>query len=163
MAASGPRFCEVALPVPLDQTFTYSLPETLRHRVAAGCRVVAPFGARKLTGVALEVHGRAPEHECRDVVRLLDETPALTAELISLGRWIAEYYCTPIGDYTYHWRDYQLTKRDGTRVELSEAERKLLEDVLRSRPVGATEREVRPDLVASPEFKALDERLGLGF
>jgi hypothetical protein len=26
-------FCDVSLPVPLDQAFTYSLPETLRHRV----------------------------------------------------------------------------------------------------------------------------------
>ena len=33
------RFCDVSLPVPLDQPFTYALPETLRHRVAPGCRV----------------------------------------------------------------------------------------------------------------------------
>ena len=37
-------FCDVSLPVPLDQPFTYSLPETLRHRVLAGCRVLVPFG-----------------------------------------------------------------------------------------------------------------------
>lgn len=72
-------------------------------------------------------------------------------------------YCTPVGDYTYHWRDYELRNRDGTRVEISEAERKLLENVLRSRPVGATELEVRKDLVATPEFAALRDRLGLPF
>ena len=31
-------YCDVSLPVPLDQTFTYRLPETMRHRVETGCR-----------------------------------------------------------------------------------------------------------------------------
>ena len=66
-------FCDVSLPVPMDQAFTYSLPLTLQHRVKAGCRVLAPFGPRKLTGVVLELHDRAPEMEigrasCRERV-----------------------------------------------------------------------------------------------
>ena len=31
-----PAYCDVSLPVPLDQAFTYLLPETLRHRVQTG-------------------------------------------------------------------------------------------------------------------------------
>ena len=46
-------YCDVSLPVPLDQPFTYLLPETLRHRVKPGCRVLVPFGPRKLTGVVV--------------------------------------------------------------------------------------------------------------
>ena len=44
-------YCDVSLPVPLDQPFTYSLPDTLRHRVRVGSRLIVPFGTRKLTGV----------------------------------------------------------------------------------------------------------------
>ena len=44
------QYCDVSLPVPLDQPFTYSLPETLRHRVQPGSRLIVPFGPRKLTG-----------------------------------------------------------------------------------------------------------------
>ena len=44
-------YCDVSLPVPMDQPFTYALPETLRHRARPGSRIVAPFGPRKLTGV----------------------------------------------------------------------------------------------------------------
>ena len=98
MPLPGSPFCDVALPVPLDQPFTYSLPETLRHRVQPGSRVVAPFGARKLAGVVLACHGRRPAQPPRDVLRLLDEQPALTPELLELGRWIAEYYCAPLGE-----------------------------------------------------------------
>ena len=53
-------FCDVSLPVPIDQPFTYSLPLTLQHRVKTGCRVLVPFGSRKLTGVVLERHERRP-------------------------------------------------------------------------------------------------------
>jgi len=98
MPLPGSPYCDVALPVPLDQPFTYSLPETLRHRVKPGSRVVAPFGARKLAGVVLACHSRKPVQPARDVLRLLDEQPALTPELLELGRWIAEYYCAPLGE-----------------------------------------------------------------
>ena len=40
----GPPYCDVSLPVPLDRPFTYALPETLRHRVKPGCRLLVPFG-----------------------------------------------------------------------------------------------------------------------
>ena len=92
------QYCDVSLPVPLDQAFTYRLPETLRHRVQPGCRVIAPLGVRNLTGVVLNLHDNAPEMETREVLRLLDEEPVLDAELISLGRWIAQYYCAPLGE-----------------------------------------------------------------
>jgi primosomal protein N' (replication factor Y) len=98
MPLPGSPYCDVALPVPLDQPFTYSLPETLRHRVKPGSRVVAPLGTRKLAGVVLACHGRKPKQPAREVLRLLDEQPALTPELLDLGRWIAEYYCAPLGE-----------------------------------------------------------------
>ncbi len=91
-------YCDVSLPVPLDQPFTYRLPETLRHRVLAGCRVLVPFGTRKLTGVVLATHNDAPKAEAREALRLLDEEPALDEDLIKLGRWISSYYCAPLGE-----------------------------------------------------------------
>ena len=91
------QFCEVALPVPVDRVFTYELPLTLRHRVRVGCRVVAPFGSRKLTGVVVRTHNTAPS-ETREVLGLRDDEPVLDADLIQLAQWIAEYYCAPIGE-----------------------------------------------------------------
>ena len=92
------RYCDVSLPVPLDRIFTYELPLTLRHRVQPGCRVVAPLGARKLTGVVLKVHDDAGAQTLREVLSLTDEEPVLDRELIELGHWIAEYYCAPLGE-----------------------------------------------------------------
>jgi primosomal protein N' (replication factor Y) len=126
-------YCDVSLPVPLDQAFTYSLPETLRHRVQAGCRIVVPFGPRKLTGVVIAAHNDAPEQAVREALRLIDEEPVLDASLLALGRWIAGYYCAPLGEVlrsmlplaaeTRSGKIYQLTDsgRDAARQLLLEA------------------------------------------
>jgi primosomal protein N' (replication factor Y) len=91
-------YADVSLPVPLDQPFTYVLPETLRHRVQAGSRVLVPFGSRKLTGVVLQTHTEAPAGTVREVLRLLDETPVFEPHMMELARWVATYYCAPLGE-----------------------------------------------------------------
>ncbi|HLK48183.1 MAG TPA: primosomal protein N' [Bryobacteraceae bacterium] len=91
-------YCDVSLPVPLDQPFTYALPETLRHRVRPGSRLLVPFGTRKLTGVILSCHDQQPQVSARHALRLLDADPVLDAELLALGAWIAHYYCAPLGE-----------------------------------------------------------------
>ena len=93
-----PEYCDVSLPVPLDRAFTYALPETLRHRVKPGCRLLVPFGTRKMTGFVVRVHADAPESGTRDALRLLAAEPALPADMLALGRWIADYYCAPLGE-----------------------------------------------------------------
>jgi len=93
-----PEYCDVSLPLPLDQPFTYGLPETLRHRVQPGSRLVVPFGPRKLTGVILRCHDDPPGIATREALRLIDSEPVLDAELLALGRWIAAYYCAPLGE-----------------------------------------------------------------
>ncbi len=92
------QYVDVSVPAPLDQPFTYSLPETLRHRVRPGSRIVVPFGPRKLTGVILRCHDERPNMATREALRLIDSEPVLDTDLLSLGRWIAGYYCAPLGD-----------------------------------------------------------------
>jgi primosomal protein N' (replication factor Y) (superfamily II helicase) len=47
--------CEVALPVPLDRTFTYALRDG--QRPVRGSRVIAPFRNEKLIGIVVSVGG----------------------------------------------------------------------------------------------------------
>lgn len=97
MSTAEPQFCEVALPVPLGKSFTYALPVKTSFHAQVGCRVLVPFGPRKLTGVILHCHATKPEGKILKIIKLVDEKPALTAELLRLGRWIASYYCAPLG------------------------------------------------------------------
>jgi primosomal protein N' (replication factor Y) len=118
-----PRYCDVSLPVPLDQAFTYSLPLTLQHRVKAGARVVVPFGTRKLTGVALSVHDDPPGVAMKDVFRLIDNEPVLSDELLSLGRWISGYYCAPLGEVLRSMLPLAAEIRSGKIYSLTDAGR----------------------------------------
>jgi len=96
--AGAPVYCDVSLPVPIDTAFTYRLPETLRRRVQPGCRLLVPFGPRKLTGVVLSTHSEPPASAAKEALQLLDEGPALDERLLELGRWISRYYCAPLGE-----------------------------------------------------------------
>jgi primosomal protein N' (replication factor Y) len=92
-------YADVALPVPVDQLFTYALPETLQARVQPGCRVLVPFAGRKLAGIAVAVHDAySGETAAKHVLKLLDVEPVLEPHMIELGRWVARYYCAPIGE-----------------------------------------------------------------
>lgn len=91
-------YVDVSLPVPLDQAFTYRLPETLRHRARVGCRILAPFGARKLSGVVVRAHNEPPPVEAREALKLMDAEPVFDEELLRLARFIADYYCAPLGE-----------------------------------------------------------------
>ena len=90
-------FCDVALPAPLDRVFTYGLGGL---PVEVGARVLVPFAGQRLVGFAVRVHDVAPDAavEVKAVERVLDEAPLLSAELMELGRWVAEYYCAPLGE-----------------------------------------------------------------
>ncbi len=92
------RYCDVALPVPVDRLFTYELPLPLRHDARPGCRAMVPFGSRKLIGVVLRTHDDTLDQDLREVLSVVDAEPVLDEELLQLGKWIAEYYCAPIGE-----------------------------------------------------------------
>jgi len=90
-----PEFCDVALPVPLDRVFTYSLGDT---NPPVGARVLVPFRNEKLAGVVVRVHDEPPPVEAKPLLMVLDEEPVLSPDLMELGRWIAQYYFAPIGE-----------------------------------------------------------------
>ncbi len=96
------KFCQVALPVPLEGPFTYRIPPEMDPLLAPGVRVIVPFGARKLTGVVTGFTEGVPaglaEGAVKNVERVLDAEPALIEELLKLGRWVADYYLAPEGE-----------------------------------------------------------------
>src|SRR5581483_2684713 len=147
---SSHLYCDVSLPVPLDQPFTYLLPETLRHRVKPGCRVLVPFGPRKLTGVVVACHDTKPDVPAREALRLIDEKPVLDAELLALGRWISAYYCAPLGDVLRSMLPLAAEIRRGKIYSLTDAgrdaARQLLLDASPEDPVAQVLRmlEARP-------------------
>src|ERR1700735_288133 len=92
-----PRYCEVALPVPLRSTFTYAVPNSLQDEELVGRRVLVPFRNRAMVGVGLSVSETAPAvARVKEISELLDPVSALPVKLVELGHWISRYYLAPI-------------------------------------------------------------------
>ncbi len=86
----APRFARVVLPIPVDQPFTYQIPESLLGRVNVGCRVEVPFGKRELSGVVVDLMSQSDVPRTR-AIREVEDVFA-PASLLELARWIASYY-----------------------------------------------------------------------
>ncbi|HEX7071434.1 MAG TPA: primosomal protein N' [Rhodothermales bacterium] len=89
---------EVALPLPVDRTYSYTVPAELSDAIAPGIRVLVPFGKRRLTGVVTAVADAIPEQPLKSVEEVLDDLPPLSDELLRLTRWIADYYVCAWGE-----------------------------------------------------------------
>ena len=90
-------YCEVALPVPLDRTFTYAL--RLGQSVQRGMRVIAPFRNEKLIGVVTALGVIPPaDVEIKSLEAVLDTEPLLSDQLMQLAEWMAGYYLAPFGE-----------------------------------------------------------------
>ena len=89
---------QVVLPLPLDEAYTYLVPEPLQARADVGCRVRVPFGPRQLTGVVVGRGGAADGHRLKPILDVLDDAPSLTSEMLRLTRWIADYYVCSWGE-----------------------------------------------------------------
>ncbi|HEY6249704.1 MAG TPA: primosomal protein N', partial [Candidatus Angelobacter sp.] len=90
-----PQFCDVALPVPLDMTFTYKIVDRMP---VIGGRVLVPFRNSRMAGVVTALHDRQPSVQTKTVLEVLDSEPVLDATLTQLGQWISQYYLAPIGE-----------------------------------------------------------------
>ena len=90
------EFCDVALPVPLDMTFTYRVPGGMAP--VPGGRVLVPFRQQRLSGVVIALHDKEPKLRAKNILAVLDTSPVLDEQLTRLGKWIADYYLAPVGE-----------------------------------------------------------------
>lgn len=94
-------YVDVILPVPLDGTFTYSVPQGMKDAVCLYGRVKVPFGITK-THVALVVrcHDDAPpaDIKVKPIAEVIDTAPVLLPQQYDLWCWMSDYYMAPLGD-----------------------------------------------------------------
>ena len=96
MTPPASRLIEVALPLPLFQTFTYAVEGEPANPIVAGSRVLVPVRTRRAIGICL---GPALQSVARPraVLDVPDAAPVLSPALLTLCRWIADYYVVPLG------------------------------------------------------------------
>ena len=90
-------YIDVAVTLPVHKTYTYGVPQHWLTRMSVGCRVLVPFGRRRLTGYILAVVEQSSHDEVKAVLDILDEAPLFPKEMIPFFQWMAAYYLHPIG------------------------------------------------------------------
>lgn len=100
------RYVEVILPLPLEGTFTYVVPDALLDKVVPCVRLLVPFGKTKTyIGICDTYPSDHPNNnddndgiEYKAILAILDDGPVLLPQQLQLWHWIANYYMSPIGD-----------------------------------------------------------------
>ncbi|HTF89584.1 MAG TPA: primosomal protein N' [Planctomycetota bacterium] len=111
------NFAHVALNRPIDCEFTYRIPPQLVASVQLGIRVAVPFGTSREVGVVTGLSSESDLHpkRLRDVARVLDPKPLVSAELQSLARWISERYACSFGEALHAALPAALKRESGRR------------------------------------------------
>ncbi|MCH7674879.1 primosomal protein N' [candidate division KSB1 bacterium] len=91
-------YVNVALPLPLNKTFTYLVPLELTSLAKIGSRVIAPFGARRLTGFIVGITNKTELEQVKTVQDILDLKPLISSEMLKLAGWISDYYLCSLGE-----------------------------------------------------------------
>ncbi len=107
------KYVDVILPLPLANTFTYSVPDEWSDSVRIGMRVVVPFGKKKMyTAIIYVIHSITPTiYEAKDILCLLDKEPILRHPQLKFWDWISSYYQAFLGDV------YQAAVPAGMKLE----------------------------------------------
>jgi primosomal protein N' (replication factor Y) len=87
-------FAEIVFDRPLDQAYTYRVPDNLRREIAIGKRIQAPFGKgdRATIGFCVGLTESVPGRPVKDLLRVVDDEPLFTDNLLRLTRWMGDYY-----------------------------------------------------------------------
>src|SRR5574340_257707 len=93
-----PSILQVALDTPLHRLFDYRLPDGL-GTVQPGSLVEVPFGRARQVGVVLarQTDSAIGTDKLRDVIRVFDDRPALSPDILRLAQFCADYYHFPLG------------------------------------------------------------------
>lgn len=95
------QVANIAVCLPLEKTFHYVVPETMKDSIQIGMRVLVPFSGRKVTGFVIGLIDQSPkefEGELKEIEAILDEAPLIDHQMLRLYQWISDYYIYPLGE-----------------------------------------------------------------
>ena len=93
-------YANVIVPLALQGTFTYSVPQAMQPSLRTGCRVLVQFGRKKTyTAIVVALHFTKPEgYDVKEILAMLDDKPIIRHPQLDLWQWIADYYLCTIGE-----------------------------------------------------------------
>ena len=121
---------KVILSLPLDQSFSYIVPESFQEKTKIGSRVLVPFGQRMLTGIIinLEEESLTQKFKLKEIVEVLDEEPLFSSSFLSFTRRLCDYYYSSWGEVLQSALPPSFILKTRARAFLTEKGKALLRD-----------------------------------
>ncbi len=94
-----PHFIDVILPIPIANTFTYSVTAEEARFLKRGIRVAVPFGKTKIyTALVFRIHQEAPiVYEAKEIHQILDDQPVVQELQLQHWEWLSSLLCVLLG------------------------------------------------------------------
>ncbi|NQU06936.1 MAG: primosomal protein N', partial [Candidatus Abyssubacteria bacterium] len=89
---SEQSYAQVVFNLPLDRSYTYSIPDELKDYLKPGVRVAVYLRKHLATGFVIGTTSEAPDKDIKPICDILDSEPLFDEHLLGLTKWIAEYY-----------------------------------------------------------------------
>ena len=86
---------KVVVPRRVWETYDYSVPDRLTTP-SIGARVSVPLGHGRAVGVVVG-YVEQSDFDLKDIERVIDDQPLVSAEVVDLGFWLSDYYHHPLG------------------------------------------------------------------
>jgi primosomal protein N' (replication factor Y) (superfamily II helicase) len=94
-------YIQVAIPLPVNDPFTYKIDAALWNDSYKGARILIPFTNRTIMGYCIErLDDEKIENpaKIKEAISLIDRKPLLNAKMLSLTKKISEYYFCSWGE-----------------------------------------------------------------
>jgi primosomal protein N' (replication factor Y) len=90
-------FLEVAINLPINSTFYYSIQEDQIEKAKIGKRIKVPFNNREATGYIVGFKDNTEIHDIKEIISI-DEEEFFDEKMLKFYRWISGYYFSPLGE-----------------------------------------------------------------
>jgi len=79
-----------------EKPFDYQVERRWRSVIEVGSRIRVPFNKQIRLATVLELLESTPTDGLKSIQEVCDDRPVFTEPLLKLGKWIADYYCSPL-------------------------------------------------------------------
>ena len=88
---------EVWLPIKLNKSFTYRIPQCHQNKSLIGHRAVVPFGKGIAVGVIWQVSKHDKMEGIKEILQIPDRFPLWDKTAHTFISWLSSYYLMPLG------------------------------------------------------------------
>ena len=89
----------IILPFPLNDTYTYYVPQAMEDNIYVGQRVIVSFGAKRFfTGIVYSLGEASNVVDLKPIAEIIDNKPIVSQNQLLYWRRLADYYICSLGD-----------------------------------------------------------------